>query len=263
MVSQEERNTRRFPMVGSRQNETTGMDERSAESIIAELFSEETLREIEGAVESQPVPAENPQDEITRLARTDTHRKLFGPRFLNATFDNYIVEPGNNDQWYAFQVCKTYAEKIHLMKRMERQNLILAGKSGTGKNHLAYAIAKAALAKKMGVTAIPFLHIMQEIKASYTHKERTERQIINEYIHADLLIIEEIGISFETDTEKIYLFDLLDGRYKYSNPTIIITNYNEEEFRRFIDFDGKERVWDRLQQTAVLVPFDWESYRGK
>jgi DNA replication protein DnaC len=196
--------------------------------------------------------------EVTRKAY---YRKLFGPRFVDATFDTYRVDPFNERQQFALDVCKSYAANISVMHQAERNNLVLAGKSGTGKNHLAYSIARAAVQAGLNVDIIPFLHIMQEIKASYALKNDTERNILDRYIASDLLLLEEIGVSYETSAEKIHLFDILDGRYKYSRPTIIITNYSEDEFRKFVDFDGKERVWDRLQQTAVIVPFDWESYR--
>jgi len=204
-----------------------------------------------------------PETPETRKKYTNktTINRLFGPRFLDSTFDNYSVYAGR-EQESALQTCRVFAQNLPRIRNTKRNTLILAGLSGTGKNHLAYAIGKQAVELDMEVIATPFLHIMQEIKASYTFKNRTERSIMDSYINTELLIIEEIGISFDTNAEKIHLFDLMDGRYKYSRPTIIITNFDEDAFKKFIDFDGYNRLWDRFQQTAIIVPFIWQSHRS-
>lgn len=243
------------------------MDEpKAASRVIEELLQSPEARRLyrDGIWESLVEPNQN-SDTLTKTkkeAESNEYRRLFGPRFANATFDNYMIYAGEEQQ-RALEICRNYAENIRSMFRQSRNNLILAGKSGTGKNHLAYAIGKAAHHAKMTITAKPFLHIMQEIKATYNTPGTSERYVLDTYSMKDLLILEEIGVSFNTDAEKVYLFDLLDGRYKYSKPTIIITNFSEQEFRQFVDFDGKERIWDRLRQTAVLVNCTWESYRTK
>lgn len=201
-------------------------------------------------------------EKITKRTHNTTIRKLFGPRFENAGFDNYQIYAGDPQQ-RALNICRAYAENISSIKKHPRNNLIMAGKSGTGKNHLAYAIGKAAVEAGLSIEAKPFLHIMQEIKQTWAFKNMTERQLIDYYVDVDLLILEEIGVSFNSDTERIYLFDLLDNRYKLQQPTIIITNFSDDEFFNFVDFDGKERLKSRFQQTAVVIPFDWDDYRAK
>lgn len=240
----------------------SGVAERPASRLIEELsndWKELYNQSLTEAIFDQQEAPENYEQQI----HNQRMQKLFGPRFANVSFENYYVDDKNADQHFAFNVCKSYADNIKVMRKAQRNNLVLAGRSGTGKNHLAYSIAKSALAAGYNVEPVPFLHIMQEIKASYRKDSHdTERNIIDRYTAVDFLILEEIGVSYESQAEKIHFFDLLDGRYKYAKPTIIITNYSQEEFRAFIDFDGKERVWDRLQQTAVIVPFDWDSYRA-
>lgn len=230
--------------------------------LLAELTPQGRQAFKEGVIELLSKPKEDHAAALKRSIRENTYTRLFGSRFSTSSFDTYHVDPANAAQKHAFDTCKAYAEHLDKMTVHDRNTLILAGFSGTGKNHLAYSIAKVAMRKKMNVVIKPFLHIMQEIKHSYQNKGSSEREILNEYIGSDLLIVEEIGVSFETHAEKIYLFDLLDGRYKYAKPTIIITNFTEREFRTFVDFDGKQRIWDRMNQTAVVVPFTWESYRG-
>jgi DNA replication protein DnaC len=237
-----------------------------AHETINELLQELTPRGRQefkdGVIELLSKPKEDHANTINHAIRKSTYTRLFGSRFADSSFETYHLEPYNTAQKHAFNICKAYAEHIDQMQNEDKNTLILAGVSGTGKNHLAYSIAKVALKKKMQVVIKPFLHIMQEIKQSYQNKGLSEREILNEYIACDLLIVEEIGVSFETHAEKVYLFDLLDGRYKYAKPTIIITNFTDREFRAFVDFDGKHRIWDRMNQTAVVVPFTWKSYRG-
>ena len=57
------------------------------------------------------------------------------------------------------------------------------------------------------------------------------------------------------------LFQILNHRYEWNLPYILTSNLPVKEFRRYIDFDGSERIWDRLNEQGKILVFDWESYR--
>ena len=102
-------------------------------------------------------------------------------------------------------------------------------------------------------------HIVRDIKDTYSGRGN-ERDIVRGFVEPDLLIVDEIGVQHGTDTEKLLLFEVLNGRYENMKPTIVVSN---EEPRGIADYLG-DRVMDRLCENdgAVLV-FDWQSHRGR
>lgn len=188
---------------------------------------------------------------------------LFGPRFANADFESYSVYAGAKQQRVK-DICSSYADSLEVLDKHNRNCLFMCGNSGTGKNHLAYAIGRRAVRLGKSVEVVPFIDILRQIKSSWGRRDgETEKEIVDRYVNTDFLILEELGISYKTANEKIILFNILDGRYKLQRPTIYTTNLTQEEFREFADFDGKERVWDRILETCVVLHFDWESYRRR
>ena len=75
----------------------------------------------------------------------------------------------------------------------------------------------------------------------------------------DLLVIDEVGVQFGTDTEKMILFEILNERYENLKPTILISNLSIESLKKFTG----DRVIDRMKENKgkVLI-FNWNSARG-
>ena len=44
------------------------------------------------------------------------------------------------------------------------------------------------------------------------------------FIRPDLLILDEVGVQFGSETEKMILFEIINGRYEQLKPTIVISN---------------------------------------
>jgi DNA replication protein DnaC len=102
-----------------------------------------------------------------------------------------------------------------------------------------------------------FYDLMDEIK----DWEIRSLDIINACKRTEFLIIQEIGLQFDTVNERKVLFQILNYRYENNLPFILTANLPMKEFRKYIDFDGYERIWDRLNKQGKILVFDWESYR--
>ena len=77
------------------------------------------------------------------------------------------------------------------------------------------------------------------------------------FIRPDLLILDEVGVQFGSETEKMILFEIINGRYEQLKPTIVISNLADA----LTDYLG-ERVVDRLREGGGrMLIFDWPSYR--
>jgi DNA replication protein DnaC len=137
------------------------------------------------------------------------------------------------------------------------ESLILAGKPGTGKGHLAASAMNLLMPKYLPVYTT-CLDMIRSVRETWRKDSKySESQVLQELEDAALLVIDEIGGQYGTDGEQTIIFDVLDRRYRQMRPTIFITNQDREGFKTFIG----ERAYDRLKQTARWVTFDWASFR--
>lgn len=177
-------------------------------------------------------------------------------RFLLKTFDDFKTK--TNAQAHALNISKNYAldfEKHFFAGRC----LIFQGKIGTGKSHLAsniaFSIIKAQMKHVLWTSAYDML---SNIKRAWKSKTLDEQDIILKYTKPDVLIIDEVGLNYESDSDHLLLSSIINKRYEEILPTIILTNLQTQDLIRVIG----DRSFDRLRENAgVLVEFNWESSR--
>lgn len=200
--------------------------------------------------------AERQEDErIKRLAakRVQTAKK------------SGILHYGSFDIWQA--PTERMANVLHFVKGYAdtlEGNLIMSGATGTGKTLLANLVASQAINDEKGVLLIRSSEISEQARSTWSkYSPISETELIHNWISIELLIIDELGEADlamtgdmkQADRER--LSRILDGRYTRGLPTIITTNLTKQEL---IERLG-DRAWDRLQQHAVFIAFDWSSYR--
>lgn len=180
-------------------------------------------------------------------------------RFSVCTLENY--EPVTKDAERALKVCRAYANKWP--ERLKQGGgLVMCGKPGTGKNHLALAIAKQVIAEHQSpVIFTTALRIARDYKSTWSKgSARSEDDVIRYYTQPDLLIIDEVGVQFGSEAEKLIMFEIVNTRYEKMKPTILISNQTKEELAAFIG----ERVIDRMNDGGgCTLSFTWDSYRER
>ena len=180
------------------------------------------------------------------------------PRFSDRSFANYIAT--NQGQKIALSVCKAYADKW-TDKRPEGASLVLTGAPGTGKTHLACAIASEIMQTHLAATLFMTVSAMlRSIKSTYRKdSERTEQEAISALNQPDLLILDEVGVQVGSEHEKLLMFEVLNERYQQMRPTILISNLAVDELEEFLG----HRVMDRYRECGSVLAFDWQSHRGQ
>ncbi|PUB43206.1 ATP-binding protein [Pseudomonas sp. GV047] len=186
---------------------------------------------------------------------------LIPKRFAGKTFAGYIAD--TPEQQKALKTCIRYAAEFKQIAAAGRC-LLLLGKPGTGKTHLSVAIANEIMAKSSDTAVYRTIgSVLQAIRATYDHaSDQSESQILSSLISPSLLILDEIGVSKEkpSDFELTTLFAIINGRYEELRPTVIVSNLDAKALATAIG----ERCADRLREGGVIViPFEWESQRGK
>jgi len=180
-------------------------------------------------------------------------------RFSEATLDNY--QPVNPEAARCLKLCKAYASKW-ADRRKQGGGLVMCGKPGTGKNHLALSIAKHVINEhQQAAMFTTALRVARAFKSTWgKNAERTEYDVIHAYTDPDLLIIDEVGVQFGSESEKLILFEVINTRYEQMKPTILISNLPLEELSAFIG----ERVIDRMNDGGgCTLAFTWDSYRSR
>lgn len=194
--------------------------------------------------------------EIERLRiEKNFNQAMIPPRFLQHSFESYITT--TQEQIKNKTAMFNYALNFETNLK-NGSSVILSGKVGNGKTHLACSVANHII-KNLNKTAL-FLSVidaLSKIKSTYTKKnEITEIEVINQFLEIDLLILDEFGIQIGSDHEKMLLFRIINKRYEYLKPTILITNLSAEQIKNF-----DERIFDRLKENGILLSFSGESNR--
>lgn len=177
-------------------------------------------------------------------------------RFRDRTLESYRA--GSDGQRRALAFADRYAQ--HFSETPGKSALFL-GKPGTGKTHLAIGIALRLI--QAGNTAM-FCTVMRAIRMVKEtwrrNSEMSEDCAIKALTFPDLLILDEVGVQFGSDAEKLILFDVLNERYEQRRSTLLMSNLTAPEVSTYLG----ERVMDRLREDGgEVIVFDWESFRGQ
>ena len=169
-------------------------------------------------------------------------------KHLNASFANYIPQNEKAAQ---------YLHDLYELAKNPRNTFVLMyGKSGTGKSHLA----SAAVMLNNGVyTTWEFLDM--EIRSTYNSyaAKKTEYELIVHYCTIPFLVIDEIEKGKNEDAKMRCLSLICRERYERNRPLWLAGNCNYEWVKTMLD----SSAMDRLKQKGKSFNFFWESYRPK
>jgi len=184
-------------------------------------------------------------------------------RFAGKTFDDFQVE--TDAHGHALGFARDYARDFN--PDTSPCSIFLGG-IGTAKTTLAAAMAAEIVAKGHAVLYIGARALFRRLKDTWsTAATETEGQALAALIKPDLLVIDEIGVQFGSETEQMFLYDVINGRYENCRPTLLISNLKLEgeiEGEKSVRGCLGERSFDRLREGGgQVVPFDWESWRGR
>lgn len=136
--------------------------------------------------------------------------------------------------------------------------LLLTGGVGTGKTHLACALANNLVSRGVSVRYTTAHEMLSDIKRAYSTDGMTESSQIARYVNDhNLLILDEADVQRGTDNDASIIFAVVNGRYNAGRPMVMVSNQPVSEMPQFLG----ERVASRLMENATFVACDWGDYR--
>ncbi|MDO4896358.1 MAG: ATP-binding protein [Moraxella sp.] len=202
------------------------------------------------------------QDEADLIARTTKERECVARQSGITHYKQFDAWQPFGEQVQRMQGIINFAQQYLPMGNTS--NIIMYGKTGTGKTLLANLIASDFVRHGKHVQIIRASDIHSQVRATWSkHSDVSEHELMNDWINQDLLVIDELGEAdgaSNADTaiaNRERISRIIDGRYSRNLPTIITTNLERDEIVERLG----DRAWDRLAQNAVMIAFNWGSFR--
>lgn len=173
--------------------------------------------------------------------------------FQDRTFESYQVDKDNRA---AFDLAKAYPSVEG------KQSLLFMGPPGTGKTHLAAAIAieQANLCRSVIFGTVPT--ILGRIKTTFSGDGATEAEVKNAIVGCSLLVLDDLGKEKPSEWVEEVLYEIINARYVKRLPVIITTNVGLKAVEARYPWNG-EAIVSRLFEMCRGVHVGGSDYRRR
>jgi len=144
----------------------------------------------------------------------------------------------------------------------EGRNLVLSGPTGTGKTHLAIAVAYRAIQNGFEARFVQADVLIGEL--SHAARLGTIDHALMPYVHPHVLVVDELGYLSHAEDAANVLYRVVNDRYLRSRPILITTNKPLAALGRVLhDGDLAEAILDRVLERGAHVHMRGRSYRTR
>lgn len=221
---------------------------------------------------------------------TGLDQQLVQPAFLGAAFEQRLqmlvdAETSHRNTKRYQRILKNARLKIHAMPEdidyrssrgiekslitellssawiVKRQNLLMTGPTGTGKTFLACALGVEAARKGMTVAYRRTGRLLEEM--AIAHEDGSVGKLRSQLMKAQLLILDDFGLTALTNRGRSDLLELLDDRVG-SSSTIVLGQMPIKEWHAFINDPAlADAILDRLVHNSYRIDLKGESQRKR
>lgn len=203
--------------------------------------------------------------EVLRLSADRLKKEAnLSKRFKERTFETF--KPYTDILKTAFNKAKKYAELLNDCLQ-DGTNIIFEGHGcvGTGKTHLAYAIANYALDNGVPTRIINTTQLVTALSYK-TVDENFKKSLYS----VPLLVIDDLGKECGYDWLLFEIYGILNARYESCKPTVITTEDTIADLSKYYQVStasgiknrGKS-IFSRICENVVFVSVTGDDYRLK
>jgi DNA replication protein DnaC len=183
-------------------------------------------------------------------------------RYVHCTLANFVSY--NESLQRAVAQAKQVAEAFPVVSR----GLFLEGQPGVGKTHLAVAVLKQVIqttgARGLFYDTRDLLHVIRSTYNASIHA--TEFDILRPVMHADLLVLDDLGAEKTSEWVDETMNLIVNTRYNQRRLTLFTSNYPDipdETDPNSLLFRIGARMRSRLQEMCEFVVLDAADYRER
>ncbi len=139
------------------------------------------------------------------------------------------------------------------------QNIVITGKTGTGKSYFAQALANRAIYDGYRVYYIRTPSLLEEIRVARADGSYTS--LLNKYSRFQLLILDDFAISPMVEDDATNLFEIIEDRTNI-NSTIITSQLPVSEWYAYLNNNTiADAILDRIVYSSHRIELYGDSMR--
>lgn len=152
-----------------------------------------------------------------------------------------------------------YYKSFNTLKADRRNSILLCGNPGSGKTHIALALANNFLKKNIRVVYMPYRDIVTKLKQNMIDEEYYKKTL-NKYQTCEVLLLDDLYKGKVNETDVNIMFELINYRYLNYLPLIVSTEFTVEKLLSFDEAIGS-RIYEMSKNFLVEIEGSEHNYR--